>query len=64
MMEGLSDTNLMRIGIGVVAVIVFLVILFTSRSRQAPDPQDYAVAALRRHPPVAKPRPGPPTPGG
>jgi cell division protein ZipA len=35
MIEGLSDTNLMRIGIGVVAVIVFLVILFTSRSRQA-----------------------------
>lgn len=35
MMEGISDTNLMRIGIGVVAVIVFLVILFTSRSRQA-----------------------------
>ena len=34
-MEGISDTNLMRIGIGVVAVIVFLVILFTSRSRQA-----------------------------
>lgn len=34
-MEGLSDTNLMRIGIGVVAVVVFLVILFTSRSRQA-----------------------------
>ena len=35
MIEGLSDTNLMRIGIGVVAVIVFLAILFTSRSRQA-----------------------------
>jgi cell division protein ZipA len=35
MIEGLSDTNLMRIGIGVVAVIVFLVILFTSRGRQA-----------------------------
>lgn len=34
-MEGISDTNLMRIGIGVVAVIVFLVIVFTSRSRQA-----------------------------
>jgi cell division protein ZipA len=35
MIEGLSDTNLMRIGIGVVAVIVFLVILLTSRRRQA-----------------------------
>lgn len=35
MIEGLSDTNMMRIGIGVVAVIVFLVILFTSRGRQA-----------------------------
>jgi cell division protein ZipA len=35
MIEGLSDTNLMRIGIGAVAVIVFLVILLTSRRRQA-----------------------------
>lgn len=35
MIEGLSDTNLMRIGIGLVAVIVFLVILFSSRSKAA-----------------------------
>ena len=35
MIEGLSDTNMMRIGIGVVAVIVFLVIVLTSRRRQA-----------------------------
>ncbi len=33
MIEGLSDTNLMRIGIGLVAVLVFLVILYSSRSK-------------------------------
>jgi cell division protein ZipA len=35
MIDGISDTNLMRIGIGLVAVIVFLVILFSSRNRAA-----------------------------
>jgi len=35
MMDGLSDTTLMRLGIGVLAVLVFLVIFLTSRSRQA-----------------------------
>ena len=33
MIEGLSDTNMMRIGIGLVALIVFLVILYSSRSK-------------------------------
>jgi cell division protein ZipA len=33
MMEGISDTTLLRIGIGVAAVVLFLVILFTSRSK-------------------------------
>lgn len=35
MIEGLSDTNMMRIGIGVVALFVFLVILYSSRGRQS-----------------------------
>lgn len=33
MIEGLSDTALLRIGIGLAAVILFLVIFFTSRNR-------------------------------
>ena len=33
MIEGFSDTNMMRIGIGLVALIVFLVILYSSRSK-------------------------------
>ncbi len=33
MIEGLSDTNMMRIGIGLVALIVFLVILYSSRRK-------------------------------
>ncbi|MBC7655957.1 MAG: cell division protein ZipA [Frankiaceae bacterium] len=33
MIEGLSDTNMMRIGIGLAALIVFLVILYSSRNR-------------------------------
>jgi len=33
MIEGLSDTNVMRIGIGLAALIVFLVILYSSRRR-------------------------------
>ena len=33
MIEGLSDTNMMRIGIGVVALLVFLLIVFLSRSK-------------------------------
>ena len=35
MIDGLSDTNLMRIGIGLVALVVFLVILYSSRNRAA-----------------------------
>ena len=33
MIEGLSDTNVMRIGIGLAALIVFLVILYSSRRK-------------------------------
>ena len=33
MIEGLSDTNMMRIGIGLAALIVFLVIVYSSRNR-------------------------------
>lgn len=35
MIEGLSDTALLRIGLGLAAVILFLVILYSSRNRQA-----------------------------
>jgi cell division protein ZipA len=34
MIEGLSDTTLLRIGIGLLAVVVLLVILFSSRRKQ------------------------------
>ena len=34
MIEGLSDTNMMRVGIGLVALIVFLVILYSSRGKR------------------------------
>lgn len=33
MIEGLSDTNMMRIGIGLAALIVFLVIVYSSRNK-------------------------------
>ena len=35
MIEGLSDTNMMRIGIGVAALLVFLLILYSSRRKPA-----------------------------
>jgi cell division protein ZipA len=35
MIEGLSDTNMMRIGIGVVALLVFLLILYSSRGKRS-----------------------------
>ena len=44
MIDGLSDTVLLRIGIGLAAVILFLVIFFTSRNRPG---QGKRVAAAR-----------------
>lgn len=45
MIDGLSDTALLRIGIGLAAVILFLVIFFTSRNRSG---QGKRVAAATR----------------
>ena len=35
MIEGLSDTNMMRIGIGVVALLVFVLIVYSSRTKRS-----------------------------
>ena len=53
MIEGLSDTNMMRIGIGLVALIVFLVILYSSRSKREQGRRVAAPTGVAAVPPVA-----------
>ena len=45
MIEGLSDTNVMRIGIGLAALIVFLLIVYSSRRKPGPGKRVAAAAS-------------------
>lgn len=56
MIEGLSDTNMMRIGIGVVALLVFLLILYSSRTKRSQGKRVAALAAddPARHEPTLR----------